>query len=326
MTREEISDFLEAYRDGVIDEAGARRLAETLRAGGEPAEWVMSELAFSGWIAQALATLDEPTFVRSFLERLYAERGGADFQRAFEQRFAATRRQLDGPRPSVWMKKFVLWPVMARQRAAAIKSLRRGRLLPLAGLAAGLAVLFVAGRLAVRLGMDIRPVTVGTVLEASPGVVVSRGSSRGPVEAGAALASRDTVSVPVNGHLVVREGTADVWRFRAGAIATFVPRELPMKRFVRPAGNGLFLQTGEMLADQRRLDGRAHDYVMTPHAVAEITRPTRFSVSVTAASTRLEVDSGEVSFTRHADGRVLKLRGGFYAVATEGAEFEAIER
>ena len=81
MNREEMSRFLEEYRDGVINEEDARKVASAIRDGGENAAWVLGELQFTGFLSQALNSMDDESFARSFIERLAAERSAKDFSR-----------------------------------------------------------------------------------------------------------------------------------------------------------------------------------------------------------------------------------------------------
>ena len=81
MNREEMSRFLEEYRDGVINEEDARKVASAIRDGGENAAWVLGELQFTGFLSQALDSMDDESFARSFIERLAAERSAKDFSR-----------------------------------------------------------------------------------------------------------------------------------------------------------------------------------------------------------------------------------------------------
>ena len=62
---------------------------------------------------------------------------------------------------------------------------------------------------------------VGVIGEASPGVVVESGAQRLPAEAGMTLNSRNRLSVPVNGHVAIRQDGHAQWRFRAGAVVSF---------------------------------------------------------------------------------------------------------
>jgi len=92
MTPEELHVLIEAWRDGTIAEADARRLADAIRREPDVAARVRRELAFTGHLAQAIEGDDDAAFARSFAERLNAERGGAEFVTAFEKRVRPTAR------------------------------------------------------------------------------------------------------------------------------------------------------------------------------------------------------------------------------------------
>jgi ferric-dicitrate binding protein FerR (iron transport regulator) len=101
MSPEELHRLVEAYRDGSISMDDARRLAAAARADGAA---VRREMAFLGHLGQALEAADDAAFVRSFTERISAERGGDEFMTAFRKRTSAisrTRRVRQQQRSSV---------------------------------------------------------------------------------------------------------------------------------------------------------------------------------------------------------------------------------
>jgi len=89
MTPEELHRLVEEYRDGTISADDARRLAAAIRSDRAS---VLRELSFSGHLGQALEDAGDEAFVRSFSERLNAERGGDEFMAAFRKRAAALSR------------------------------------------------------------------------------------------------------------------------------------------------------------------------------------------------------------------------------------------
>src|SRR5579871_4433450 len=92
MKYEDLHALIEQYRDGTIGLDDARRLADAIRGDREMADRVRRELEFSGHLAQAIEGDDPAGFARSFDERQSAERGSAEFVRAFEKRIRATAR------------------------------------------------------------------------------------------------------------------------------------------------------------------------------------------------------------------------------------------
>lgn len=104
MNAEELHRLIEEYRDGSITLTRARQLADAIRAERATAEAAHRELALSGHLGQALEGAGDEAFVRSFFERLAAERGGAEFLRAFEKRSSVRpvrTRRIETPRPSI---------------------------------------------------------------------------------------------------------------------------------------------------------------------------------------------------------------------------------
>jgi hypothetical protein len=100
MTPEELHRLVEQYREGSISVEDAKRLAAAIRADG-PA--VRRELAFLGHLGQALEGSDDEAFVRSFSERMNAERSSDEFMTAFRKRTSALSRtrRIQTPRSSV---------------------------------------------------------------------------------------------------------------------------------------------------------------------------------------------------------------------------------
>ncbi|MBI3854804.1 MAG: FecR domain-containing protein [Planctomycetes bacterium] len=102
MNPEDLHRLIEEYRDGTISSADAGRLAEAIRADAALAAEVRRELAFSGHLGQALEEAGDEAFVRSFSERLSAERGGDEFMTAFHKRASSRRtRRIEAPRTSL---------------------------------------------------------------------------------------------------------------------------------------------------------------------------------------------------------------------------------
>lgn len=330
MNREQMSDFLEAYRDGVIDESGAVELARTIQAGGEDAEWIMQELALSGWIQQALQQLDGESFLRSFLSRLYAERGGEEFSRAFSLRLAAETRkiklqEIQESRLGMPFRN-LLGANTATNPADACRAARRPGFNPrLLALAAFCLAIIAGGLLYLyKTGGGSEP--AGTFLEATPGVEVVSKEQRRSARAGGEVMAGDSVTVPLNGHAMVNDTANGRWRLHAGSTVRFTSRGEPDGGFadVRTAP-GIVLQRGILAGEVARPAGGIA-FVATPHALVEFNDPVIFSLSVTENSTYAEVDLGSVILTRRADRKAVELPQGFYAVAADGSEFEPLKK
>ncbi len=326
MNHDQISDFLEAYRDGVIDDDAARDLAHLIREGGEQADWAMQELALTGWLTQALRQLDEDTFVRSFLERLYAEKGGDEFSQAFTKRLAVEtqRVRVQEERETHFKMPFRQLLGSHARRVDGVRRVARRRPRRLWLLVPTCLAIIVGGLVYLMLAAPT-PLVAGTFIEASPGVVVLDGDTQRGVKAGSEILATQSVSVPASGHAVVTDGGNNRWRLRSGSMATFMPRQTKGGERTTRYQEALYLQTGGLVGEtaQPTLGLR---YVITPHATAEAGEPTVFSLSVTAASTYLEVERGSLAVTRQTDGKTIRLAGGFYVVATDAGEFEPLAK
>jgi len=92
MTRDDWARLAEEYREGRISEADAQRMADAIRAGGPDAEIILSELEFSGALAQALDDSDADDFVRTFRERIQAEAGAEEFTTKFRLKHLTSQR------------------------------------------------------------------------------------------------------------------------------------------------------------------------------------------------------------------------------------------
>ncbi len=327
MNRKAIVQFLDAYRDGIIDEAAARELATVIRQGGATTEWVLQELALSGWISQALDTLDEKTFVHCFLTRLYAERSGDDFSRAFDEKVAAVRSAPRSGRGGSAQGRFPIlgWFFSARtpdqaaggQTAPARRRLRHWRL--------GAAGVFVAAITALCFMLTLSsPVPIaGTLLSATPGTAVDSSKKGTAIEPGMRLLRNDRVTVPRNGIAVIRAGHDNRFELRSGAVATLLPKpDQSSEATLYPDNTTIVLDSGELTAEHTAGPQSHPIVVATPHATAEAESVSRFVVTVTAASCRLQVDAGTVIFTRRRDGRTIPVDAGHSALATEAESFE----
>lgn len=124
MNPEDLHRLLEDYRDGTLTALDAGRLAQVVRGGGPEAEGVRRSLALSGHLGQAFESADDAAFVRSFLERLSAEKGSEEFVTAFARRAAS--RGVARPRVTARGPSFVPFLVAAGLLAAAVYLLTSG--------------------------------------------------------------------------------------------------------------------------------------------------------------------------------------------------------
>lgn len=79
MTKEEIVQFVDDYRDGNVTEDDARNVLKVIDEDQESKGLILSELEFSGLISHALDDYSRESFLRSFLERVYAEDNADEF-------------------------------------------------------------------------------------------------------------------------------------------------------------------------------------------------------------------------------------------------------
>jgi len=99
-----ISELVEAYRDGSIDREGTARLAETLRAGGGPAEFALEEVEFASLLHRALDTTGGEETVRAFFARMGIEvLRGPGTEPAEERAPAPALSTRSGRRFGIWV-------------------------------------------------------------------------------------------------------------------------------------------------------------------------------------------------------------------------------
>lgn len=331
MKRERIWEFLEAYRDGVIDEAAATDLAYLIREGGKDADWVLDELAFSGWVQQALEQLDEAGFVRSFLERLKAERGEDEFTRAFTQRLTVEtqkikKQEAEESRLKMPFRDFLGSNTAARSGEGGVNHLQRPRWAGANALLVVICLIIIfSGSLYLLWIRSHQPVIVGVLNEFSPGVSLLTGDVRTEMAPGNPVREEQAVHVPPNGHAVFSDSAGGRWRLHGGSKVVFMPKDIQTGHLSFPDAKGIYLQTGKIAGEISTL-GRGLTFVTTPHATAEFNGPVSFSLSATAGSTFTEVEKGKLVLTRKSDGRTIELQSGHYAMVADGADFEPLEK
>ena len=325
MTHDEIAHFLEDYRDGVIDPGKARLLAHEIRAGGPNADWVMEELAFSGWISEALSTLDADSFVRSFLERLYAERSADQFSSSLTTRLEKERSYgaADAaPRRKRRLPLAVQMLFGSGTRDAAAIRRQRTRLVMAASV---LLVLLFAGSL---LGIWLyhsytAPTQTATLESASPGVMVTRDQAQVQAEDGNPIYQGDQVTVPPEGYARVASRDIGTMVLTSNTSVVFGPPPEAGRTLDPQESVPVLVEQGEVVVQYEQ---RANPCMInTPHGQIRSARSADFTVTVTAGSTRARVSKGAVSFTRYKDSNTIRVPAGHYAIATDTNSFEARE-
>jgi hypothetical protein len=147
-------------------------------------------------------------------------------------------------------------------------------------------------------------VAVGTLERAQGQVVVAR---KLPGQAGQKIAAGDSVECGGRSGAVFR--FADGSRLELGA-------DTAVRRF---AAASAFVAQGAVAAEVVRQAPGAAVVLFTPHAEARVLG-TRFTLTVSARGTRLDVREGRVRLTRLPDGASVDVPGGYYAVAAPGTE------
>jgi hypothetical protein len=88
-------------------------------------------------------------------------------------------------------------------------------------------------------------------------------------------------------------------------------------------GKHFHLRLGKLEVSAARQQPFKSMIITTPQAQARVVG-TRFTLAVTNNATRLEVTEGKVRFTRAADGKVVAVTAGNYAVAASNYELRAL--
>ena len=190
----------------------------------------------------------------------------------------------------------------------------------LTGIAAAVVVgfgLLLAGRLErVRLAAPVRP-ALAQVAEVRGQVFVLRDVRRTAARTGHALAAGDTVRTGPAGHAGIEWGIGHRLALRAGSelrVGTAAAGRTGPGH-VRLAGGRLHVDIEPSL--------KPPFLVQTPHARIAVVG-TRFSVHVTDAHTRTEMDSGTVRITAKATGQDVELRQGHYAITGKDTAVAAL--
>lgn len=307
LTREEAICLVDACRDGDISDADIARLTDLLESHDERAMWVLDELELSGMIAQALDSTDTNSFLRGFLERLAAEKSGDDFADVAEQRLAEkgdSGQQQESPGSADAMGM-----VFGQKSGTAIQIERVGSPGKLRLVLFGIVVaaLVVAG---VTLLTRSTP-SVGRVVSASPGVMVSREAGEERAAAGMLLRPGDALQVPREGRAVLSYEDGTRVKLLDQTKITLAPVA---------AGNKLTLVTGKVSVETPGMPGEEAVAISSPHALIESTSASEYSVTATPTSTRVAVTVGEVTLRRHDSAETRIVQAGQDAVIIAGNE------
>lgn len=308
MNKDEMVRFLEEYRDGVINEENARAVAAVIRDGGDDARWILDELHFTGLLAQALDSMDDESFARSFIERLAAERGSKAFSEQVISRST-------GEHPAVGSQGHVPSGSLLTQASDSVEGRSRDKKkTTMLSYVLGLVVVVVVFLFL----PQSHPSDVGQLSSVGEGVELVRKQVEQAVAKGTRLQHGDLLRVPVIGEARVLLNDESWLHLSTGASVTFAP-ELPGDaKFgdADPANTFSVLQVSGVV--EALLTPRSKDALLvTPHGVAE-SKEGRFSLTVTPSSTLLAVESGTVIMTRRGDGQSLPVKAGETLIVSPG--------
>ncbi len=321
MNRKVLLQFLDEYQDGNIDEAAAKALAEQIREGGEEADYILDELAMTGYISQALQKDDADQFVRTFLERLYAEKAGrqpAGSGQGAGDMVRRTPQEQPAPRRRGRFSLRGLLPGTAAGETEGQPEHGGGhprlslKLLGTLGLTLLVAVVTVIALMKMPGAFSSAP---AILLEASPGSLVVNQLEQRELRPNMKLRWQDQVTVPVGGRARILIRHLGEVELGSDSLATLPADAASLAR--------LLLTRGECRADfDPAPDGR--DYLIaTPHAGVRPLPTAEFALVVSPASSHLTVINGNAVFVRNFDGRAIRVGQGQFAVATRSDEFEA---
>lgn len=166
-------------------------------------------------------------------------------------------------------------------------------------------------------GIDISPVTPIAVIERTTKnvfVINVNASSKKPAEEKDFVTSDDRLDVQGAGQVVLRyrDGTG-VTLTSSGNPACLWPQGTGGTKPL-PKGKHLYLPYGVADFDVVRQSSTRPLIVETAHAEAKVLG-TKFRLTVTAESTKLEVTDGRVQLTRNSDGTSVIVEGGQSATA-----------
>jgi len=310
MNREEMSRFLEEYRDGVINEEDARKVASAIRDGGENAAWVLGELQFTGFLSQALNSMDDESFARSFIERLAAERSAKDFSRDVISAATGQHRAV-GPQGELPFGLASNALESKEQREARAKRTKKWQY-----------IAATVGLIGIVVVLDLIPSSVddrmGTLSEITTGVSLIRHNrevlphkkdKQIILTRGDFIMRGDVLRVPAADSARIRISEKSWINLYNGAAAVFAPN-LPGETRVRAEDreNLILLLTEGIL--EALLEPRSQPVILaTPHTIAE-SKEARFTVTVTRSTSVVSVESGRVVITRRSDGQSAILTAG----------------
>ncbi|MFT5127129.1 MAG: hypothetical protein ACI8W8_000730 [Rhodothermales bacterium] len=314
MSSEEMSRFLEEYRDGVINEDDARKLAKIIRSGGDEAKWIVSELQFTGLLAQALESMDDESFARSFIERLAAERTSQQFTDEVIAKSTGAHPAVKPSEDETLSAGQIAGLATAGSDAKRDDRAARGRKKMLVFV---LLLVVVAAAIIFSSGPAGAP--VATLTEHVPGVALLRGGTESEISAKSSILAGDTLRVPTSGSASAQYADGSWVRLLDGAALAFAPDPLPSSMVNGDLAKTLVLHHGKLEAEFKPQANTRDVAIFTPHAIVEMSGG-RISLTLTQSSTRLDVIAGEVDIVREDDGLSTRVEPGHYTIISKGAD------
>ena len=282
MTSEQITQALDAYRDGTIAEPEAAELAAAIRAGGPDAAAILAAVANEGLIIQALDPVRAEDVVRMVRERVRAEGGRGSFVAAWRR-----RRQ-----PEVSWRR---WLVAAALVAGVI----------------GAALAFPTRE---KLPMTPSPEVSATNLPTAPAPIVEavdRATLRlptggpSPLIVGQIIAADAVLDIAEVGRVSLRHADGTVVVFDGPAHSAWTPKG---------AADRWTLEAGSLRADVTPRSLERSLTVRTAHGLIRV-HGTRLCVAASPTTIAVAVEHGEVGVVPDV-GSPLELKAGIGAVLT----------
>ncbi|MBN4073958.1 FecR domain-containing protein [bacterium AH-315-E10] len=314
----EIDQFMDAYRDGIIDEDSARKLAKEIERGGQSTQKIIEEFEFNGLISQALDNMTKENFVRNFLERMYAEKTSGEFTAVVASKTADEQPKIIPQSSVVRLVKDLLF---SHQQTSSDASTGTAVSLKPRAFIVIIAVVCVLAAL-----WQIPNLFKGPTLslaEFTQGVVISRDEEGMNPELNMTLRGMDKISVPSDGNARIYFDDSSWLRLKSSARVVLMPETITNGPVELGDGKSIMVQFGEVELDIKPQGKRDLFQVISQSAIAE-TSEAHFKISVTSNSMRLEVHKGIVNLIRLRDGKILEVSAGQSVVTNENTEFKAI--
>jgi hypothetical protein len=318
MKPEQVHSLLEAYHDGTLNDADARKLASAIEAGDETSCLIMDEMEFSGLLSTALEDFDGEGFVRGLEEKFRAQTNAGAFTENFQERVRAANI---GKPESIGRKTVVRGNLAGKGKSLTQQYLRESSRthwgFRIAALAAALAVVAGGYWLFHNVdipGHDLPPVSALAAVQTADGKVeMTRGVQRFPVTVGMQVCDGDILSVSAGSRADIRyAGEQTTVAIHAGTTAKF---------WLQNEAKRINLDDGTLVCQIAKQPEARPMRFITPHAEA-VVLGTQLRLAVTNGTTQLEVMEGSVRLARNEQEFVM-VNSGELAVVAKGVDLKA---